>query len=465
MRLLVKNGTVITPEGEQDFDILCEDGLIIGLLERNHQEEADEIVDASGKIIFPGFIDPHVHSRDPGLTHKEDFSHSTLGALVSGVTTILEMPNAIPPVDSVAVFNERKEQHAKNAWVNFGLWGIAIGESNMKDIPELFEAGVAAVKVFWGYALHKDTKELVYNSSDYPADQLIPPADNGTMLRMFEQVAKSGGVIGVHCEDKDVLLAGERSLGHPIESYEDFLQSRPAAAESISITAASEMAKITGARFHVVHMASKEGVDAVRAAQARGIKITAETCPQFLTLLDEDFDRIGATMKWYPPIRKRADQEALWGAILDGTISSIGSDHAPHTIEEKQRGFTTQPAGGVGTETFGAGLSAAFLERKVDLRTLADVVSTKTAKLYGLYPRKGAIQVGSDADLTIVDPQAEVTIKNEELVAKTKISAWNGMTFKGIPSESIIGGKLAMQNRQPVGERKGQFVRAQHSKG
>ena len=127
MKLLVKNGSVVTPEGVLELDILCENGRIAALLERGVDTPADETVDAAGKLVFPGFIDPHVHSRDPGLTHKEDFAHSTLGALVGGVTTIIEMPNAIPPVDSVAVLNERRRQHEQVAWVDFGLWGISIG--------------------------------------------------------------------------------------------------------------------------------------------------------------------------------------------------------------------------------------------------------------------------------------------------------------------------------------------------
>ena len=463
MKLLVKNGSVVTPEGVQDLDILCEDGKIAALLDRGVNLDADEVVDASGQIVFPGFIDPHVHSRDPGLTEKEDFAHSTLGALLGGVTTILEMPNAVPPVDSVEVFHQRKAQHEKVAWVDFGLWGMSIGEENLQDLGPLVEAGVVAVKIFWGYALRKDTRQLVYNIGDVPIENVILPPNNGTVLRVFKEMAKAGGLLAAHCEDRDILATSEEDLGHPIESYQDLLDARPDTAESTAIATGAEFSRVTGGRFHVVHMASAKAIDVVRAAQANGVHITAETCPQYLTLSDEDYERIGPMLKVYPPVRTMADQEALWEALADGTISSIGSDHAPHTVEEKSQGLATQPAGGVGCETFGPVLADAVLKRNFSLERFAEVVSTSTAKLYGIYPRKGVIRPGSDADLTIVDPHATWTIKEEELVAKQPTSAWKGFDLTGIPTTVVLRGEVAMKDRKPVGTHRGRFVRADHS--
>lgn len=460
MRLLVKNGSVVTPEGVQEVDILCEDGTIAALLERGVEIPVDEIVDASGKIVFPGFIDPHVHSRDPGLTEKEDFSHSTLGALVGGVTTVLEMPNAVPPVDSVEVLHERRAQHEKVAWVDFGLWGMSIGDSNVDDLAPMIEAGAVAIKIFWGYALRRDTRQLVYNIGDEPAENLLLPPDNGSVLRVFRAVAAAGGLLAAHCEDRDILAASEVDLGHPIESYDDLLAARPDIAESTSIAVASEFSRATGCRFHVVHLASEKGAEVVRAAQALGIQVTAETCPQYLSLTDEDYARVGPMMKVYPPIRTSRDQQALWDAIKDGTIVSIGSDHAPHTVEEKARGLATQPAGGVGCETFGPVVLDAMFRGKSSVERISEVMSSSTAKLYGLYPRKGAIRPGSDADLTIVDPDYTYTVKNEDLVAKQPTSAWDGFELTGVPTMVILRGEVAMKDRKPVGEHRGRFVAA-----
>lgn len=198
MRLLVSGGSVVTPGGVQEIDILCEDGKIAALLDRDVDIQVDEVLDASGKIVFPGFIDPHVHSRDPGLTHKEDFAHSTYGALMGGVTTVLEMPNAVPPVDSAEVFHERKEQHEKVAWVDFGLWGISVGEANLKELGPMINAGAVAIKIFWGYALRRDTRQLVYNIGDEPVENLLLPPDNGGVLRIFREIAAAGDLLAAH---------------------------------------------------------------------------------------------------------------------------------------------------------------------------------------------------------------------------------------------------------------------------
>src|SRR4051794_9225807 len=261
MKLMIKNGSVVTPAGVQDVDILCENGRIAALLERNLSVAADETLDAAGAYVFPGFIDPHVHSRDPGMTEKEDFAHSTLGALVGGVTTIIEMPNAVPPVDSVEMLHQRREQHEQAAWVDFGLWGISLGEANLDQLAPMLEAGAAAVKLFWGYALKRDTKQLVYNLDDEPLENLLMPPGNGVVLQIFEEIASVGGVLAAHCEDRDILSVSERSLGHPVETYEDLLAARPDTAESTSIAIGAEFARATGCRFHVVHMASAKGVE------------------------------------------------------------------------------------------------------------------------------------------------------------------------------------------------------------
>src|SRR4030081_1820071 len=281
MKLLVANGSVVTLDGVQEVDVLCEDGRIVALLERGLDVEVDETLDVAGQMVFPGFIDPHVHSRDPGMTEKEDFAHSTLGALVGGVTTIIEMPNAIPPVDSVEVFHQRRAQHEQVAWVDFGLWGISVGEGNIDELRPLIEAGVAAIKIFWGYALRRDTRQLVYNINDEPVENLLMPPDNGVVLRIFHEIAQAGGLLAAHCEDRDILSASERSLGHPVQTYDDLLRARPDIAESTSIAVAAEFARATGCRFHVVHMASEKGLETVRSAQGRGIPVTAETCPQY----------------------------------------------------------------------------------------------------------------------------------------------------------------------------------------
>ncbi|WP_051581510.1 dihydroorotase [Pseudonocardia acaciae] len=463
MRLHVTNGQLVTPAGMLHGDLLCEDGVIRGVLDAGTKVDADERYDASGKLVFPGFIDPHVHSRDPGLSHKEDFEHSTRGALTGGTTTVLEMPNAVPPVDSVEVFSQRREQHERSAWTDFGLWGLALGDANLDQIGPLFAAGAVAVKLFWGYALHRETRALVYNLGDEPPENVLMPPPNGQVLNLFAEVARHGGLLAAHCEDKDVLATSQERLGHPIESYQDLLDARPAAAEATTIAIATEFAKATGCRFHVVHLASSAGLDVVRWARRRGVAVSAETCPQYLTLTDQDYGRVGPVMKVYPPVRAQADQDALWSGLNEGLIVSAGSDHAPHTVEEKARGFETQPAGAVGCETFGPVLVDALLRGKTTATRLAEVTATETAKLYGLYPRKGVIRPGSDADLVVIDPEARRTVRNEELIAKQPVSPWHGFELRGAPVATILRGEVAVRDREPVGTRRGRFVAAAHT--
>src|SRR5712692_7440545 len=172
MRLRIANGTLVSNRGSQRADVVCRDGRIERIGDFTG-ESVDEEIDARGMLVFPGFIDPHVHSRDPGLTHKEDFAHSTRAAAAGGVTTLLEMPNAIPPVSSAAIFEDRAAQHSQVASVDFGLWGVALGSENLAAIQGLFEAGAVGVKLFWGYALHRVSQTLVYNLAD-PVQRISP---------------------------------------------------------------------------------------------------------------------------------------------------------------------------------------------------------------------------------------------------------------------------------------------------
>jgi allantoinase len=465
MRLKIANGTLVTAGGSEQADVLCTDGTIehIGDLAAS-AEGVDEVIDATGWLVFPGFIDPHVHSRDPGLTHKEDFAHSTRAAAAGGVTTLLEMPNAIPPVTDAAIFEQRAEQHARVASVDFGLWGLALGPDNLADIAGLFAAGAVGVKLFWGYALDRNTRMLVYNLGDSAPEDVIPPPANGEVLELCREVARVGGLLGAHCEDRGVIETAERHLGRPLETYDDVLRARPDTAEAVSIAIAAEMSAATNCRFHVVHTASRQGIRAVKRAQADGIQLSAETCPHYLAFTDADFARIGGLMKVYPPIRTSTDSAALWEAVRDGTITSIGSDHAPHTIAEKSLGLASAPAGVSGVQTLGAVLIDAMLNGKLARERLAWLASEGTARLYGLYPRKGALQPGSDADFTLVDPAGSTLIEAERLYSKQRYSPWEGQLLRGAVTGTVLRGNVIARDGVPVGEPRGRVIRAGHGR-
>ncbi|SEE68410.1 dihydroorotase [Jiangella alba] len=463
MRVVVTGGELVTEQGPIAADLLLSGGRVEAWLDRGATVAADERVDAAGLLVFPGFIDPHVHSRDPGHTHKETFHHATLGALCGGTTTVLEMPNAVPAVTDVATFEQRRAAHAERAWTDFGLWGMALGPANLDDVPLLHRAGAVAVKFFWGYALDKETKGLVYNFAAAPPESLLLPPENGEVLELFRTVAGYGGLLAAHCEDRHVLARSAELLGHPITTYDDLLAARPAVAEAASIAVGAQFSLATGCRFHVVHMASAAGATVVREARAAGAAVTAETCPQYLTLTDADADRLGPAIKVYPPVRSQADQDALWAGIADGTIGSVGSDHAPHLLEEKLRGFEDAPAGGLGVETLAPLMVDAMARGRITPSRLAEVLSAGTARLYGLWPRKGSLRPGADADLTLVDPRGSARIANERMHALNPVTTWDGWELHGRVVASLLGGVPAMRDGEPVGERRGRFVAARHS--
>ena len=461
MRTKITHGTIVTPTGRYQADLVVEDGVIAEVVRPGGAGPADEEVDASGRLVFPGFIDPHVHSREPGLTHKEDFAHSTRAALCGGVTTLLEMPNTIPPVAEAATLRDRAAQHTEVASVDFGLWGVSLGATNLGEIAGLLAAGAPAIKLFWGYALDRRTHEIVYNAGDRAPEDVVPPPPNDEVFDLFRSVAETGGLLAAHCEDRGVLEAAGRVLGRDPGTYADLLASRPDAAESSSIAVAAEFARATGCRFHVVHVSSARGVQVLRRAQAEGLPLTGETCPQYLTLTDRDYERIGPLMKIFPPVRTAADQEALWGAVRDGTITSLGSDHAPHTAEEKQRGLAGAPAGAVGVETIARLMLDAAARGLLTYERLAWVLSEGTARLYGLFPRKGALRPGADADLALVDPDAEWTIDDAHLHSLHPLSPWQGRRGRGLVTLSLLRGSVAMRQGEPVGEPRGRHVPSQ----
>jgi allantoinase len=458
MRLRINNGTLVTPRGQTHANVLCRDG-VIESVEASDAEQVDAEIDARGLLVYPGFIDPHVHSRDPGLTHKEDFEHSTRAAAAGGITTVFEMPNAIPPVANATIFAQRAAQHARAAAVDFGLWGIALGQENLSDLADLFAAGAVGVKLFWGYALHRETQTLVYNVADEPLDKLIPPPGNADVLDICRVVGQVDGLIGAHCEDRALIDAAERRLGRPIASYAEMLEIRSDTAEAVSIAVAAELSASSRCRFHVVHTASARGIRVVRRAQADGVWLSAETCPHYLALTAQDYPALGVSMKVFPPIRSQADQAALWQAVADGTIASLGSDHAPHTRSEKAAGLGFAPAGISGVETMPSVLVDQMLSGRITPERLAWVLSEGTARTFRVYPRKGVIQPGSDADFTLVDPNATTTIDAARLHSKEPQSPWNGRTLRGRVAMTILRGEVIAQDGEPLGPPRGRLVR------
>jgi allantoinase len=462
VRLVLAGATVMTPTGPRVLDVVCDEGTVTMLSDPGTVAAGNEVLDLAGMHVLPGVIDPHVHTRDPGLTYKEDFGHATRAAAAGGITTILEMPNVIPPVTDAASLGARAREHQPAAHVDFGLWTLALGRESAAALGDVRSAGAVAAKLFWGYAFDRRTGALVYDAAGLPPEHLIPAADTGEVWNLFRQAAAADLLLGIHCEDQGVLRAAANG---PAGDYEALLQARPPEAETSAVGLAIELARATGARIHILHVSSERGAELVRRGKADGVRVTAETCPHYLTLVAADYLRIGPALKIFPPVRRDSDRLALISAVEDGTIDSIGSDHAPHSLEEREAPFAQQPAGAVAVETMVPVLLDLVASGALSLMRLTVALTEGTARLYGLYPAKGTITVGSDADFTVVDLAAEWRIDNARLHSKTRLSPWHGKTGLGRPMMTVVRGNVVMRDSEPVGLPSGRFIRPVSASG
>lgn len=454
------NGNIVTGNESYLANIYIKDGKIA--LISKEVLEADEVTDASGKTVMSGFIDTHVHSRDGihGAYQKEDFSYSTKAAAAGGITTIFEMPNCNPAIYNVEMLESFIECVSKKAYVDYCVWGIALGEVNEHTLDDLAKAGVVGFKYFWGYAVDKKNYQLIYNYKE-GADDIAPPMHRGQIRDMFQSVAKTGKLLGIHAEDFEIIRhESKKVLAQSGRTYADLLKMRPAICETTIIQSAIAYAHECGLRLHIHHLSVGDSVDIIRQAQKQGKSVTAETCPHYLELSAEEHgDTLGAYMKWFPLVREKFNQAPLWEGLRDGTIAHVSSDHAPHTAEEKQKGLFDSPSGNAGVETLGLLMINAVSEGKITENQLAKLLSENPAKLYGLYPQKGSLEIGTDADLVIIDFDHEYEFKQENIHSKVKLSPFNGRKLKGKPVETILRGKTIMKDSEIIGEAGGRFIK------
>lgn len=457
----VINGTIVTDKAIYPGNIYIKDGKIAEITSKKIDEPAREITDAAGKLVFPGFIETHVHSRDgrQGTGEKEDFFTSSAAAAAAGVTTMFEMPNCFPPLYSGQKLKDLVEVITPKAHVDFAVWGLALGDANIDEIASIAEAGAIAFKFFWGYAIKNDTYQLIYNYSP-DMQGVIPPPDEGEIYRMLEEIKKTGLRVGIHAENFNIvkaMTAREKTLGNT--DYEALLRTHPVSCETTVIDTAVDMAEEIGVPLHILHVGVGAGVDHIRAAKQRGVDITAETCGHYLTLTNEDYVRCGSVLKTYPLVRTARDREKVWEGLKDGTLDWVCSDHAPHTWEEKQKDIWTSPAGISGIEAVSSVILNGVNEGRIDLYKAAAVYSANAAKTFGLYPRKGTIQVGSDGDLAIVDIDREYVFNQANMKSKAKWTPYNGMKFKGMVTKTILRGKTVMEDGKVTECCSGSFIR------
>lgn len=460
--LLIKNGTLVTSVCTEKANIYVKDEKIAVISAKLLSEGAKKTIDAAGKYVYPGFIDTHVHSRDGGATYKEDFYHATKAAAAGGLTTIFEMPNAVPAVVDKESFEKQKANLQSKANVDFAMWGLCVGKLNNDKLAELSECGVGAFKFFWGYAINKSTYALIYNY-DPNDENMIPPFDDGEVYSIFKAVAKTGKPIAIHAENANLIkeLTANVDVNSYKNEFEALLACRPNMAEVLVVNTAIQYAKDTGAKLHILHISARQTPELIRKAQKEGISVTGETCPHYLYLTNEDYDRIGSMIKCYPPVRYKEDKEALWEGIKDGTLCLVCSDHAPHAAEEKDGSLFKIPSGMCGLETLAPLMIQAVNDSRITKQQLAYILSEEPAKFFGIYPQKGSLTIGTDADFTIVDFDKRHTIRKEEFQSVSKVTAFDGMEIHGMPVCGILRGKIIMQEgRVLVTEPEGRFIKA-----
>lgn len=458
---IIKNGTIVTPTESYKGNIYIKDGKIAAVSSTELPGEAKEITDAAGRYVMAGFIDAHCHSRDGyrGAHYKEDFFHSSMAGAAGGITTILEMPNCNPAICDVDNLNQLIACITPKAHVDFGVWGLCLGERNMDQLMPMAKAGVVGFKFFWGYAVDSNNYQLIYNYEPGMAG-VIPPLDLGQIFKMFREIAKTGKPVGIHAENFDIIqLLTQEIKASGDTSYEAMLRSRPPVSETTIIETAISLAKELGTRLHILHLATGQGVELIRRAQEEGYPVTAETAPHYLFLTDKNAGSLGACIKGYPPVRTARDQQLLWNGLCEGIISFVASDHAPHTYEEKMVSLWDAPAGMVAIETMAPLLIDSVNRGCITINKLAQVLSEQPAKMYGLYPQKGSLQPGTDADITIVDMQEQYTILQENLHSRTKLSPYHGRQLQGKPVQTILRGTTVMRDGRIIGTPTGKFVR------
>lgn len=439
-------GQLVGETGVQATNIFIKDGKVAAI--SSEVLEAKETIHADGLYVFPGGVDPHVHFNDPGFTAGEDFYTGTASSAAGGITTVLEMPLTDPVTDDKDSFIIKKNEAKKKAVVDYGLY-VALTPDNLHNVESLMELQPIGFKAFMSYS---------------PEIKMVT---DGYLYEGMKKLANVGGRLAVHCENNDIIehLAKQLQEENRIDPLA-YAESRPAFAEAESIDRAVNFAKETNVHLHVVHSSTPEGAKIVAKAKKEGYPISVETAPHFLLLNLQDFEKWGPYGQCNPPMRDDENKELLWDLINEDLIDCVGSDHAPYTFEEKEVGMENiwkSPAGINCIQTVIPMLIGESIERKIPLEKMADLFATKPAKIFDLYPKKGAIQVGSDADMFLYDPSETWTVKKENLHYKQPWTPFLDKEVKGRIKRTLVRGHTVFVDDQTKGEIKvdpgfGEFI-------
>ncbi len=424
--LIITNGRIIDPANDRDEigEIHVEDGRIVDQLSAAARKEAVSI-DAGRLVVCPGLLDIHVHLRDPGQTHKEDIRSGTRAAAAGGFTTVVCMPNTSPVVDNPGTVGRILDAAAKHAVVNVyptGCLTVGMQGEAMAPIGSMKKAGIVAVT---------DDGRCVQNTE--------------IMRRAVEYAKMFGLVVMDHCQDASMTQGSVMNEGY--WSLRLGLKGWPAAAEDSIIGRNVVLSKHTGAHIHMQHVSTSYGVDIIRRAKKRGIKVSGEAMPHHMFFTDADCQTYDTNFKMNPPLRTAADRDAVIEGVLDGSLEVIATDHAPHSPDEKDCEFDQAPFGVIGMETaLAACLEVLYHTRRCDLKFLLARMTHLPAAIVGL--PKGTLSIGADADITIFDPNEAWKVDPLQSQSKSRNCPWNGHTLRGKVKKTIVGGKIIWDGEQ-----------------
>ena len=426
MNLLIRNGRVVDPASGIDAvqDLLVLDGKIAFLGVNLAAPEGTSTIEASGKVVCPGFIDLHTHLREPGYEYKETIATGTRAAAAGGFTAVCAMANTFPVNDNRAVTDYILAKARVEGVVRVYPVGAVTRNLQGKELAELAELAEAGCVAF--------------------SDDGKPVMDAGLLRRAMEYVLPFGAPVVSHAED--LTLAGGGVMHEGPVSTELGLKGMPAAAEEVMVARDIVLAELTGTPVHIAHISTAGAVRLVRDAKARGISVTAEVTPHHLLLTDEAVRGYDPNTKMNPPLRSKRDQEALLEGLADGTIDAIATDHAPHAQAEKEGEFDHAAFGIVGLETAVPLLLDGLVRPGLlDLATLIARLTVGPARTFGL--PGGTLAIGSQADITILDPQRELSIDPARFHSKSRNTPFGGWKVIGMPWMSIVGGRVVMWER------------------
>ena len=446
MRILIKNAFLIFEDRMEKGDLLT-DGSIIAQVGGTIDAACDKVIDGTGCCVFPGFIDTHTHfDLEVGSTvTADDFVTGTRAALVGGTTTVLDFATQERGMTMMDAFRKWSKK-AKDSSCNYGFH-MAVSEWNeerIAEIPLMMENGVTSFKMY-----------MVYDNMR---------VSDGQIYEAIRRLAREDCIIGIHCENDDIIKSRVKELKAAGKTASRFhAVSRPNVVEADGVGRLMDAAYLAGGPAWVVHLSTKEGLAIARRARERGQEVYLESCPQYLVLEESMYDAPdGAKFVMSPPLRSRADQEALLNAMGTGEIDWIGTDHCSFTMAQKAAGkddFSKTPNGGAGVQNRAEIIyTRAVRGGYIDMIAMGQLLSTRAARLFGMYPRKGVLQAGSDADIVVFDPNAPHAIHAAANLHNCDNSPYEGYEAAGMTRDVILNGTLVVEGGKLVAAGKGKYV-------